>query len=588
MVQGSAARPMQMCPKCSQNNTLTARSCIHCGSPLPSIPLLAKNTVLNNRYTVLQVLGFGGFSAVYLAFDQRLSNRKVAVKELLHTDPAIVQQFETEAKLLATLSHPALPKAFDWFKQFGTDRYYLVMEFIDGVSAWEMVNRSGPMTPHSALRLMEPVFDAVAYLHRQNPPVLHRDIKPQNILVSRDRKVYLVDFGIAKVGGAGQKTATGARGVTPGFSPPEQYLATGETDVRSDIYSLGATMYFLLTGKVPPDATERLQREMAGQPSLEPIRSVNTAVSQQVEQAIMMAMALRKEQRFNSVEEFLAGLKGQTMLIQPPAPVPAPQPPMPQPSQQQPMPQPPVQPPVMQPTSVSQPAQPPAPAPMQPSPAQMTPPPVVGGAREWCPACKAYFYIADPSQQFVNCPNCGQLIHRAIGVPHPLYHPQQITSTLYPLQVLLANKRTLIRIGAVVAIISLTILPLVSCGEMQVTGLDILEGGRTEFRILLAISILSCIVALFLRNPAHCLISTVIGLVSFVALALWVRYGPTEVPLELRGEARQWAEESARIARTMIHYRFGSFSAIAGFALAIWAAYQWLREEMSIWRRVSH
>jgi serine/threonine protein kinase len=155
----------------------------------------------------------------------------------------------------------------------------------------------------------------------------------------------LVDFGIAKVGGAGQKTATGARGVTPGFSPPEQYLATGEIDVRSDIYSLGATMYFLLTGKVPPDATERLQREMAGQPSLEPIRSVNAAVSQQVEQAIMIAMALRKEQRFNNVGEFLAGLKGQTI-----------QPPMPQPSPQQPMPQPPVQPPAMQPSSVPGPA----------------------------------------------------------------------------------------------------------------------------------------------------------------------------------------------------------------------------------------
>jgi serine/threonine-protein kinase len=583
MVQGSAARPMQMCPKCSQNNTLTARSCIHCGSPLPSIPLLAKNTVLNNRYTVLQVLGFGGFSAVYLAFDQRLSNRKVAVKELLHTDPAIIQQFETEAKLLATLSHPALPKAFDWFKQFGTDRYYLVMEFIDGVSAWELVNRNGPMTPLSALRLMEPVFDAVAYLHRQNPPILHRDIKPQNILVSRERKVYLVDFGIAKVGGAGQKTATGARGVTPGFSPPEQYLATGETDVRSDIYSLGATMYFLLTGKVPPDATERLQREMAGQPSLEPIRSVNAAVSQQVEQAIMIAMALRKEQRFNNVEEFLAGLKGQTMLIQPPAPMPAPQPPMPQPSPQQPMPQPPAQPPVMQPSSAPQPAQPPTPA--QPYPAQVTPPPVVGGAREWCPACKAYFYIADPSQQFVNCPNCGQLIHRVIGVPHPTYHPQQIIFSLHPLQALLANRRTLMRIGAIIAIISLTILPLVSCGEMKVTGLDILEGGKTEFRILLAISILSCIVALFLRNPAHCFVSCIVGSISFIALAIWVRYVMTTPTKTTPSD--EFTEAVGVIARTMVHYRIGTFGAIAGFALAIWAAYQWLKEEMSIWRRAS-
>ncbi|MFA0782122.1 hypothetical protein, partial [Fervidibacter sacchari] len=96
-------------------------------------------------------------------------------------------------------------------------------------------------------------------------------------------------------------------------------------------------------------------------------------------------------------------------------PVPAPQPPTPQPSPQQPMPQPPVQPPVMQPTSVSQPAQPPAPAPMQPSPAQMTPPPVVGGAREWCPACRTNFYVADPSQEWVHCPNCGQLIHRQVA-----------------------------------------------------------------------------------------------------------------------------------------------------------------------------
>jgi hypothetical protein len=211
----------------------------------------------------------------------------------------------------------------------------------------------------------------------------------------------------------------------------------------------------------------------------------------------------------------------------------------------------------------------------------VTPPPVVGGAREWCPACKAYFYIADPSQQFVNCPNCGQLIHRVIGVPHPTYHPQQAIFSLYPLQALLANRRTLMRIGAIIAIISLTILPLVSCGEIEVTGLDILKGGKTEFQILLAISILSCIVALFLRNPAHCFVSCIVGLISFIALAIWVRY-VTTTPTK----ATPSDEFAEAIARTMIHYRIGTFGAIAGFALAIWAAYQWLREEMSIWRRV--
>ncbi len=565
-------RPMQMCPKCSQNNTLTARTCIHCSSPLPSVPLLAKNTVLNDRYAVFQVLGFGGFSAVYLAFDQRLNNRKVAVKELLQTDPAIVQQFETEAKLLATLSHPALPKAYDWFKQFGSDRYYLVMEFIDGVSAWELVNRNGPMTPFNALRLMEPIFDAVAYLHRQNPPVLHRDIKPSNILVTKDRKVYLVDFGIAKVGGVGQKTATGARGVTPGFSPPEQYLATGETDARSDIYSLGATMYFLLTGKVPPEATERLQREMAGQPSLEPIRSINSAVSAQMEQAILIAMALRKEQRFNRVEEFLMGLKGQTMVIQPPVP-------MPQPSQQQPMPQP----PAMQPPSASQPAQ--SPASIQSNPTGMSShPPVVSGVREWCPACKAYFYLADPSLQFVNCPNCGQLIHRVVSAS-PSSPFLSGAPLFYPFQALLAYKRTLVRIGVIIALISLTVLPLVSCGNIEVNGLDILMDGKTEFRILLALSILSCVIVLFLRRPVHCLISCIVGVISFVAFAIWVRYGSQKLPPELLGEADQIAEAAAEVARRMVRYRIGSFGVVFGFGLSIWAAYQWLREELLIWRQ---
>ncbi|MEM3146821.1 MAG: serine/threonine-protein kinase [Archaeoglobaceae archaeon] len=300
---------MQICPKCSQNNTLNARTCIHCGSPLPFIPLLAKGTILNNRYIVMHVLGFGGFGAVYLALDQRLNNRKVAVKELLQTEPSIVQQFETEAKILATLSHTALPKAYDWFKQFGSDRYYLVMEFIDGVSLWNLVRQKGMMRPLTAMQIFDPVLDAVAYLHSQNPPIIHRDIKPSNILLTGDRKVYLVDFGIAKVGGSGQKTATGAQGVTPGFSPPEQYLGSGETDVRSDIYSLGATLYFMLTAKVPPDATERLQRV-----SLIPVSDINAEVPSSMAQAITIAMSLNKEGRFDSVEEFRDALRGEIKI----------------------------------------------------------------------------------------------------------------------------------------------------------------------------------------------------------------------------------------------------------------------------------
>jgi len=501
MTQGSVARALQMCPKCSENNTLTARSCIRCGCALPSIPLLAKHTILNNRYMVMQVLGLGGFSAVYLALDHRMSGRKVAIKELLYTDLSIIKQFETEAKLLMNLSHRALPKALDWFKQPGSERYYFVMEFIEGISTWELVNHKGPMKPLAALRLMEPIFDAVAYLHRQNPPIVHRDINPQNILVTKERKVYLVDFGIPKVGSADQKTATGAKGVAPGFSPPEQYLATGEIDVRSDIYSLGATMYFLLTGKVPPEAPERLQREMAGQPSLELIRPVNTAVSHHMEQAILMAMVLRKEQRFSTVSDFLAGLKGQTTLIQPQAPMPASQPPMSQ--------------------SVSEPA-----------------------------------------------------------------------STL---QALLASK--LVRVGAIIALLSFTILPLFSGKvvyedihmHVRVIGLHFLILPFWSSKIsslvnicetVVIIFILNCIIALFLQKPFHCFISCAVGLAIFIIFVIWIHGA-------LHGSALHKLYVSALHELLGVHldvqFRFGIgvIGTIVGRALATLAAYQWHREEMS-------
>lgn len=575
MAQESRFRQMQICPKCSQNNTITARSCIYCGSALPSVPLLAKGTVLNNRYTIMHVLGFGGFSAVYLAFDQRLSNRKVAVKELLQTDPAIIQQFETEAKILATLSHPALPKAYDWFKQFGSDRYYLVMEFIDGVSIWDLVRQKGMMTPLTAMQVFEPVLDAVAYLHTQNPPIIHRDIKPSNILLTRGRKVYLVDFGIAKFGGPGQKTATGAQGVTPGFSPPEQYLGSGETDVRSDIYSLGATLYFMLTAKVPPDATERLQREMLGQPSLEPIRDINAAVSPQVEQAISIAMVLKKEQRFSNVNDLRAGLKGQTVLIQSPMAQPMPCAPQ-QPGSSSFQPSSSAQSVPSQPTPQQQPAIP-SQAPAQPMPAQQISgqPPVVGGVREWCPVCKVNFYVANPSIEWIHCPNCGQLIHRQVVHPTSfLSQPPSATSPEIWFKQLLSNKQMLVRIGAIIVLISLLILPLVSCGEVTVTGLDMLQSEMSVgLKILLLIAISCAGLSLFLRNPSYCLASGLVGLASFIALALWIRYGNHDV------KSMDEISEATRIfTRSMIRFRYGTLSTISGFGLIIWAAYQWIRE----------
>lgn len=572
-------RKMQICPKCSQNNTLASRTCVYCGSPLPSVPLLAKGTILNNRYIIMHVLGFGGFSAVYLALDQRLNHRKVAIKELLQIDPAIVQQFETEAKILASLSHPSLPKAYDWFKQFGTDRYYLVMEFVEGISVWDLVHRKGMMAPVTAMQVIDPILDVVSYLHRQNPPIIHRDIKPQNILLTRDKKIYLVDFGIAKIGGAGEKTATGAQGVTPGFSPPEQYLSSGGTDVRSDIYSLGATLYFMLTAKVPPDATARLQHEMSGQMSLEPIRSINPAVSLQIEQSVFIAMALKREQRFNSVEEFRAGLRGQTVFIHPHVPQPTPHTPT------QPTPT-----PIQQSTpGQSLPTQSPyqQPTPPQQMPAHPLQPPIAGGVREWCPACKANFYITDPSLEWVHCPNCGQLIHRTPSLPRSTHHfPQPLPKAPYQtpdwsetwLSYLLANKKTVIRIGAIIATVSLLVLPLVSCGGIEVTGLDILQSeARIEWKLLIGLAVVGAVATLFLRNPSHCLISGIVGLASFIVFALWLRYGDSGA----KGVNDEIAKAVTAAARSVIRFRYGTFGVIGGFGLIIWASYQWLKGAIS-------
>jgi len=542
---------MQICPKCSQNNKITARNCIYCGSSLPLIPLLARGTVLNNRYIIMHVLGFGGFGAVYLAFDQRLGNRRVAIKELLQTTPEVVRQFEIEAKILATLSHPVLPKAYDWFKYYSGDiRYYLVMEFIDGISIWDLVQQKGMMTPATAIQVIEPVLDAVAYLHNQNPPIIHRDIKPSNILLTRDRKVYLVDFGIAKIVKSGQRTATGAQGVTPGFSPPEQYLSSGETDVRSDIYSLGATLYFMLTAKIPPDVTERLQREIAGQPSLEPIRNINRTVSPQIEKAIFKAMALRKEHRFNNVNEFLQGLKGQITIttqqtaqsiyssqslfssqsIQ---------------SQQ-----------ILQLPNTKQ------SSPTPPKYHQFTN--VDSGVREWCPICKATFYVSDPSLEWIHCPNCGQLIHRQVARINPTVWLKQINWFTQ----IFHNPQTLIRIGAIIALISLLFLPLISlvgCESIKVKGLDIIQSQKEviDLKIILIISIISALLPLFMSNVFSCLISSLIGLVSFIILVFRIKY-----TYGVGG---------------LIRYTFdyGSFSTIFGFMLIFWASYQKLKRRFN-------
>jgi serine/threonine protein kinase len=237
-----------MCPKCSWNNFDTARFCANCGEPLRG--LLGQGEILQGRYRVLKVLGCGGMGAVYFAEDLRLGNRPVAVKENFDTSPEAAAQFRVEAEILATLRHPNLPQVFDYFIEPRTGKQYLVMDYIAGEDLEDIVEKRGPLDERSALRIMFQVFDAVDYLHRQNPPIIHRDIKPSNIKVQPDGTAILVDFGIAKRYLPGRDTVGAAAAVTPGYSPPEQY-GQGITDQRSDIYALGATLYFALDRTSP-------------------------------------------------------------------------------------------------------------------------------------------------------------------------------------------------------------------------------------------------------------------------------------------------------------------------------------------------
>jgi len=257
--------------------------------------------VLNNRYRIVSLLGQGGFGAVYRAWDTSL-NRPCAIKENLETSPEAQRQFNREAVILANLSHPNLPRVTDYFS-LPDQGQYLVMDFVEGQDLESLVQRQGPVSPDQAMLWIAQVADALDYLHKQDPPVLHRDIKPANVRITPQGKAMLVDFGLVKIYDPALRTTLGARALTPGFAPPEQY-GTGNTDPRSDIYALGATLYALLTGKTPIESVQR----MAGV-ELIPLQSANPQVAPSVGQAIDHAMALTPSKRYDTAGEFIQALR---------------------------------------------------------------------------------------------------------------------------------------------------------------------------------------------------------------------------------------------------------------------------------------
>jgi eukaryotic-like serine/threonine-protein kinase len=262
---------------------------------------LTIGTLLNNRYRIVKLLGQGGFGAVYRAWDTVL-NIPVGLKENFAVSTASQSQFLREASLLAKLNHPNLPRVTDHFVIAGQGQY-LVMDYIEGEDIQGILKRTSSALPETqVLDWINQICDALVYLHSQNPPVIHRDIKPGNIRITPQGRAMLVDFGIAKEYDPLLKTTAGAQAVTPGYSPPEQY-GQGLTDTRTDIYALGATMYRALTNYEPVESVHRT----IGKPLPAP-RSLNPAITPQIEALILKAMEISPETRYQSIAEMRRAL----------------------------------------------------------------------------------------------------------------------------------------------------------------------------------------------------------------------------------------------------------------------------------------
>jgi serine/threonine protein kinase len=261
--------------------------------------LLNAGTIVG-AYRVVNVIGYGGFGAVYEAEDTR-TGRAVALKETF--DPSSTRSFQSEFAVLHQLNHDHLPHYYEMFEHQGNG--YLVMELIPGQSLLDvLLRRQGqPLAEAQVMGYAIQICDALIYLHKQNPVLIHRDIKPANVRLTPEGLIKLVDFGLLKQGT--DKTGRSRMGLTPAYAPLEQWGDTGlHTTPQSDIYSLGATLYHLLTGQSPHTVADRIAMD---DPLLTPCE-INPRVSPHVSDAIMKALAVQPKNRFPDAVTFKQAL----------------------------------------------------------------------------------------------------------------------------------------------------------------------------------------------------------------------------------------------------------------------------------------
>jgi serine/threonine protein kinase len=263
--------------------------------------MLKAGEILQGRYRIEKQIGAGGMGAVFVATDERFGST-VAIKETLFTDERLLKAFEREARLLNSLRHPALPKVSDHFVE--ENGQFIVMEYIAGDDLAEMMEHRGGAFPLvEVLNWADQLLDALDFLHTQEMPVIHRDIKPQNLKLTPRGQIILLDFGLAKGSVTNAESLTAAKsvfGYSRNYASLEQIQGTG-TDPRSDLYSLAATLYHLMTGAPPSDALTRAMSVLNGEKDpLIPAHHLNQKISAGVSEVLNRAMALNANHRPSS------------------------------------------------------------------------------------------------------------------------------------------------------------------------------------------------------------------------------------------------------------------------------------------------